>query len=57
MPVKQPGQRNEVAAGQRQERYVWREFLQRQAAASYQKHEKAFHHFPRNLTIAWAVNA
>jgi hypothetical protein len=53
----QPGERDEVAAGQRQERYVGREFLQHQAGAPDQEHEKTFHIFPRHLTIAWAVNA
>jgi hypothetical protein len=45
MPVNQTGQRDEVAAGQRQERYVGREFLQHQAGAPEQEHEKTFHHF------------
>jgi hypothetical protein len=57
MPVNQPGQSDEVAPGQRQERCVGCEFLQHQAGALNQDHEKAFHHFPRHLTIAWAVNA
>jgi hypothetical protein len=57
MPMHQPGQGNEVAAGQRQERHLWREFLQRQAGPLYQESEKTFHYFPRNLTIARAINA
>jgi hypothetical protein len=35
MPMNQSGQGNEVAAGQRQERHLRREFLQRQAGALY----------------------
>jgi hypothetical protein len=57
MPMHQSGQGDEVAAGQRQERHVGREFLQRQAGVPYQENEKAFHYFPRNLTIARAINA
>jgi hypothetical protein len=45
MVVNQPGQGDEVAAGQRQERYVRRDFLQQQAGALDQVQEKAFHHF------------
>jgi hypothetical protein len=57
MPMHQSGQGDEVAAGQRQERHMRREFLQRQAGALYQESKKTFHHFPRNLTIARAINA
>jgi hypothetical protein len=57
MPMHQSRQGDEVAAGQRQEREVWRDFLQHQAGVLYQDKEKTFHYFPRNLTIARAINA
>jgi hypothetical protein len=44
MPVDQPGQGDEVAAGQRQERYVRRDFPEHLAGALDQRHEKSFHH-------------
>jgi hypothetical protein len=57
MPMHQSRQGDEVAAGQRQEREVWRDFLQHQAGVLDQDKEKTFHYFPRNLTIARAINA
>jgi hypothetical protein len=52
MPVNQPTQRDEIAAGQRKKCDVRRDFLQRQAAVPDQEHKKSLHHFPRHLTIA-----
>ena len=57
MPVNQTSQGDEVSAWQRQQREVRREFLQHQASTLDQKHKKAFHLFPRPLTVAWAVYA
>jgi hypothetical protein len=57
MPVHQPGQGDEVATGQRQQRNVWGQFLEYQANASDQEHAKVFHHLPRHLTVAWAIYA